>query len=234
MTPTGATVCVLVTGDPVPGARQARGSFADMIARVAPAGTPFEARDARAEALPDLDRVSALIITGSAASVTERAPWMLSAEAYLRHAVATDVPILGICFGHQLLGQALGGRVAQNPKGREMGTVEYREAVADPVVSDPTRPYLCNMSHVDSVVELPPGAKVLGSTEREAHAALRFAPRVWGVQFHPEFDELTMRAYVDARRDALQREGVDPDQVMGSVRPQPAGAGVVARFLRTL
>ncbi|HMR77983.1 MAG TPA: gamma-glutamyl-gamma-aminobutyrate hydrolase family protein, partial [Polyangiaceae bacterium] len=212
-----------------------RGQFADMIQRLAPPSAPWRTVDARADDLPAFGEIGGLVITGSAASVTERAPWMLGVEEYLRGAVDHGLPTLGICFGHQLLGQALGGQVAKNPAGREMGSVMYLEADADDVVSAPeARDYWCNMSHVDSVVELPPGAQVLGSTRLEPHAALRFNERTWGVQFHPEFDDVTMRAYIEERRDILLGEGIDPEQMLRDVRPGVAGSGVVLRFLELL
>jgi GMP synthase (glutamine-hydrolysing) len=228
-------VCILVTGDPVPRAERQRGNFADMIQRLAPSETAWVRADGRDGPLPNLGELRGLVITGSAASVTERAPWMLAAEAYLRAAVERQLPTLGICFGHQLLGQALGGRVETNPAGREMGSVEYFEDEVDAVVSAPeAREYWCNMSHVDSVVEPPPGARVLGRTRLEPHAALRFNERTWGVQFHPEFDDVTMRAYIEARREILLREENDPEQMLSAVRPAAAGSGVVARFLQLI
>src|SRR5688572_33354713 len=104
---------------------------------------------------------------------------MLASERYLAGAVEAGVHVLGICFGHQLLGQALGGRVERNPLGREIGTVTAEVLAADPILSE-RRPFTVNATHVDSVTELPPGAQVLARTARDPHSVLRFGPRAWG------------------------------------------------------
>src|SRR6185436_4711220 len=124
-----------------------------------------------------------------ASSVTERAPWMLRTEEFLRGASAANVPILGICFGHQLLGQALGGRVEKNPNGREIGTVRLSledEARRDPLFGELPQAVDINMTHVDTVGVRPESARVLATTRLELTAAFRIeGRRTWGVQFHP-------------------------------------------------
>jgi len=178
--------------------------------------------DARRGELPDPGEIGALVITGSPESVTSRAPWILEAERAVAGVVRAGVPTLGICFGHQLLGQALGGLVEVNPRGREMGSVRVRLLEADPLLGAAASPFVANMSHRDSVTRLPPGARVLGETERDPHAALRFGPRSWGVQFHPEFDGDVMRGYIDARRDVLSTEGIDPETLPAVDAPEAA------------
>jgi len=225
---------VLVTGEPVPEASARRGDFADLIRQAAPAfGTlRWEAYDVRTlEVLPDLAGALAVIVTGSALSVTEALPWKEKVSACLRELVRTEVPLLGICFGHQLLGHALGGRVSVNPNGREMGTVRL-ERLEDDDVCGARGSVLVNTTHLDSVVTLPPGARVLGRTRQEPHAAVRFGPSAWGVQFHPELDAEVMRCYFRARRSLLQAEGVDAEAGERAVLDAPEGAGVVERFLR--
>src|SRR5215468_9007901 len=77
---------------------------------------------------PALDRVrpSGIIVSGSPLSVTEKAPWMLELGEDLLRVGAAGTPVLGVCFGHQLLGRAAGGDVVQNPRGREIGTVQVQ------------------------------------------------------------------------------------------------------------
>jgi GMP synthase (glutamine-hydrolysing) len=230
---TGA-IAVLVTGDPVPAAREQRGGFAELIRQAAPAfGTrPWLELDVRQlDVLPELSDALGVIITGSALSVTEPLPWKERVSASLRQLVSDGVPVLGICFGHQLLGHALGGRVSANPNGREMGTVPL-SVIEDDEVLGGRGSFLANSTHLDSVVELPPGARVLAHTPQEPYAALRFGPRVWGVQFHPEIDAQVMRHYFEARRTTLLAEGFDLGASEGAVRDAPEAAKVIDRFLR--
>jgi GMP synthase (glutamine-hydrolysing) len=205
-----STLGILVTGEPVEPVQRHRGSFANLFREaLAPvwAGAMVEF-DARRFELPDPNEVTALVVTGSASSVTERSPWIWAAESALTRFVAAGVPTLGVCFGHQLLGQALGGQVQRNPRGREIGTVETELFADDPLFSDLPRRLLVNMSHVDSVVALPSGARVLARTELDPHAAVRFGERAWGVQFHPEFDGSVMRGYIEARASQIESEGI--------------------------
>jgi GMP synthase (glutamine-hydrolysing) len=86
------------------------------------------------------------------------------------------------------------------------------------------------LSHVESVLEPPPGARVLARTDLDPYSVLAFGPRQWGVQFHPEFDRPIMQKYLEARRDVLLDEAFDPDAMIGSVVETPVSAGVLARF----
>lgn len=231
---TSAPLCILVTGEPVAPTQTRVGGFANLV-RLGLLGVwqgGFVEVDARsAESLPDPSRFAGVIITGSASSVTERAPWILRAETYLAGMVEAEQPLLGICFGHQLLGQALGGLVERNPRGREMGTVELRILQDDPLLDRSITPALAHATHVDSVTVLPPGARVLATTELEPHAALRFGERAWGVQFHPEFDELVMSEYIQTRSELLRQEGREPGAMLAGIAPTPAGVQVLRRFV---
>jgi GMP synthase (glutamine-hydrolysing) len=235
---------ILVAGDPVPEALRSRGDFPALI-KAAAAGAwsgPWRTVDLRtgdprtgdpreAEPLPALSELAGVLITGSAASVTEGAPWMERAAAYLRELVSGNVPVLGICFGHQLLGHALGGRVTLNPEGREIGSVALEVLQRDPLLGDPGSA-LVNMTHMDSVVELPAGAVCLARTALERCAAVRFAPCAWGVQFHPEIDGDVLKHYVRARRPQLLAEGFAADELVRTACDTPDGVSVMARFLR--
>jgi GMP synthase (glutamine-hydrolysing) len=171
-----------------------------------------------------------VIVTGSASSVVDLEPWMERTAELLRELVREEVPLLGICFGHQLLGHALGGRVERNACGREMGTVELTLSRSDPVIGH-AGAWHVNSTHVDTLVELPPAAELLGTTQLEPHAAVRFGEAAWGVQFHPELDAQVMREYFAARRSLLDAEGFDLARAEADLRDAPFGAAVIARFL---
>jgi GMP synthase (glutamine-hydrolysing) len=81
---------------------------------------------------------------------------------------------------------------------------------------------------------LPPRATVLAITDRESNAAVRFTETAWGVQFHPEMDGDVVREYVNARREILKREGLDPDVLEAKVRDGVAGTSTLVRFLESL
>ncbi len=229
-----APLCILVTGEPVPRTQARVGGFANLVrAGVAGAwdGGVVEVDARTAEVLPPAQGFAGIIVTGSAASVTERAPWILRVEAYLERAVEQAHPVLGICFGHQLLGQALGGLVEKNPRGREMGTVKLRILVDDPLLDRSIEPALAHATHVDSVTVLPPRAQILATTELEPHAAVRFGERAWGVQFHPEFDAQVMTEYVETRSQVLADEGRDPAALLAGIAATEAGSLVLRRFV---
>jgi GMP synthase (glutamine-hydrolysing) len=212
-------ICILRCGDVVPELARRRGEFGEWIrAGVGDAwrGEWFE-HDLRTDApLPDAagpGAARAFIITGSSSYVTERAPWMLRAEAYLRELVARGAPVLGLCFGHQLLAKALGGDVCRNRRGREIGTVTVTKTGHDPLFAGVPDPFAANATHLESVERLPPGARVLASTALDPIAAYGIGDHVRCVQFHPEMDAEAVRGYIAACAPAMRAEGLDPDAV---------------------
>lgn len=231
---------ILVTGDPVPAVHREIGDFSTLIERAM--GQAWSGAwhhvDARHVEPRGLDWAG-VIITGSPESLTEPQPWMAPALNYVRSIVETGVPTFGICFGHQMLGAALGGSVQNNPRGREIGTVELRLLAPDPLVESVvaegnTPSFQVNMTHMDSVVTLPPGAQVVASTALEPHAIVRFGPRAWGVQFHPEIDQLVMRGYIDHRRERLAVEGFDAAALHATAIDTPASVALMRAFAKTL
>lgn len=185
--------------------------------------------------LPAHSSADAFIITGSSSSVTERTPWMLRTEELIRRIVDASVPLFGICFGHQMIAEALGGKVAKNPRGREIGTVEVRVkagAPADPILDGLPRAFTANATHVDTVVTLPRGASVLAETNLEPHAMYVVGKTTKCVQFHPEIDGDAMRGYVEARAHLVSAEGLDPESIRDRSVDTPYGAETLRNFIR--
>ena len=140
--------------------------------------------------------------------------------------------MLGICFGHQLLAQALGGEVAANPAGREIGTVmidQCPSAVDDPLFAVLGARFQAQATHSEAVVRLPPESVLLASSSLCAHHAFRVGC-AWGVQFHPEINATIMREYIRERADAIRSEGLDPDRLLSDVRDCDAGDALLRRF----
>jgi len=185
--------------------------------------------------LPGPRDADGFVITGSSSSVTERAPWMLRTEELIRGIADAGTPLFGICFGHQMVGQALGGRVAKNPRGREIGSVEVRvlpHDPRDPILEGIGDLFRANGTHVDSVVELPRGARVLAQTDLEPYAAFAIGEAIKCVQFHPEMDGDAMRGYLEARAHLIEAEGGDPQALLARATDAPEGASTLRSFVR--
>ena len=187
----------------------------------------------RGEALPEGD---GLLITGSPLSLTEPAPWMHRLAKTLRQRIEHGTPVLGVCFGHQLLSLAYGMPVVRSPRGREIGTVSVQltaEGRRSPLFARCPEQFWAQATHEDVPELLPDGATELAGN---AHGlqAMSVAPHAFGVQFHPELSPEGMQAVIRARRAALQREGRGVRELEAGVRQTPIGARLLANFLRLL
>jgi GMP synthase (glutamine-hydrolysing) len=227
---------ILETGQPVASMRR-HGGFPHWIRVAAGLG----ADDAvavdveRGEPLPSHEGFAGVLVTGSGAMVTDRHGWSEDSAAWLRAAAHAGMPVFGICYGHQLLAHALGGTVADNPRGREMGTVAlslHADAAGDPLFRGLPASFPAQATHRQSVVALPEGAVSLAASELDAVHAFRWGDAAWGVQFHPEFATTHMHGYVRARREALAGEGHDPRAIAAGVRATPHARRVLRRFVR--
>ncbi len=148
--------------------------------------------------MPDFSQYKGLFITGSHSNVTEQLPWMQYAHQLLKHAMHQAVPILGICFGHQLLADALGGIVDYHPKGPENGVIDVgRKPIPDELTQNLPGQFKAFAAHEQTVKTLPVGAVCLGGNLHEPHHIVKFAPHSWGVQYHPEFTPVISNHYFD-------------------------------------
>lgn len=185
--------------------------------------------------LPSPSTLSGVVITGSHAMVTDCCPWMRHLAGWLKEAVARSVPVLGICFGHQVLAHALGGVVAYHPQGREVGTVKVclkEGAGDDPLFAGIPKIFPAQVFHAQSVLKVPPGSRVLASSDFEPHQAVAYGTCAWGLQFHPEFDAGIMRSYIAAKAGTLLSEGHDVGRLLAGVQDTPVSAGLLAGFAK--
>ncbi len=168
------------------------GAAVDGLARL----TPVELHEG--ERPPPLEGFEAVIMTGSPLSVLDAhlTPWMKDAADYLMTASAR-VPVLGVCFGHQLLGWKLGATVRRNPNGRELGTVDVHLRVRDPLFAELPDVVQVQATHDDEVAALPEGAELLATNEHCPVQAFAWGPRVRAVQFHPEMNAASIGFCLD-------------------------------------
>ncbi len=144
------------------------------------------------EALPDdLAGHDAMVVLGGEMGANDDAvhPWLTPTKALVREAARDAVPTLGVCLGHQLAAVALGGTVGRSPRGRQIGVLEIgwtAEAASDPLLASLATGRRAIQWNEDLVLEPSPGAVLLAATELGEIQAMRFAPTVWGVQWHPE------------------------------------------------
>lgn len=184
--------------------------------------------------LPDLKEVSGVIITGSHSMVTDHDSWIKVVEEYLREIAEEAIPVLGICYGHQLICQAFGGTVGYHSKGKEVGTVNIQlteEGKKDPLLNVLPENFLGHVTHSQTVLKLPKGAKTLALNDFESHHGFVIYEKIWGVQFHPEFNLGIIKAYILEQEDNLIREGHDMDTLYNSLKDHDYGKTLLKRFM---
>jgi len=198
--------------------------------------------------LPSPKDLAGVIITGSPHSVTEPEEWTNLLADWIVNAVEEGLPILGVCYGHQIIAHAFGGEVIRNPTQYEIGSIEIELTKAgqqDKLLGSlkPDATHLSfNAVHGDVVSRLPKGAIRLASNEASVNQAFRFRSHVWAVQFHPEFSEDVMKLYLTARADNVRedakRRGIDPDalvsEVQENIRDTPSGPKLIQEFVHMI
>jgi len=223
---------IIKTGEKIDALSSVPGDYEDWIG--AGLGTETTVVDvARGEVLPPIAKIAMIAITGSGAMVTEHALWMEQTAAWLREAVAEGIPVLGICFGHQLLAEALGGEVGYNPAGLEVGTTAItlnEDGMSDPLFKGLPAKFAAQVTHRQSVLRLPPGAKLLASSDKDANQAFVIGHCAWGIQFHPEFDDEIIRYFINYYRELLVQEGDSAEGLLATTSASPESAGLLYRF----
>ncbi len=162
-----------------------------------------------------LDAFNALVILGSPASAYEPLPWIASLETTILEAVAKQIPMFGICFGHQIIAQALGGRVEKASAGWGVGVHQYQTHSSRSELALPN-PLSLRVSHQDQVTQLPQRAIVVASSAFCPYAALYYPDTALTFQGHPEFSREYSEALLKLRRGDSISQGV-ADEGMASL-----------------
>jgi len=148
-----------------------------------------------------VDDADAWLITGSRHGAYEDLPWIKPLESFIRQIYASGRPMVGICFGHQIMAQAFGGRVVKHDGGWIAGTEQYTLDIGNGMETA-----ILNAWHQDQVVELPVDAKVIGSSDTCVNAALSYRANTVSLQPHPEFESDYVRLLLTERGDVLPKD----------------------------
>lgn len=176
----------------------------------------------------------AWLITGSRHGVYEDHPWIAPLETFVRECLSAQRPVVGICFGHQLMAQALGGTVVKSDRGWGLGIGTYRLDADLPWLGHTPSQLTLQRVHQDQVITPPPGAEVIGGNEHCPYGILRYGRFGFSVQPHPEFTAAFMRDLITARRGTLYAEPVADaalETLDAPVDSAQVGA-MIASFLR--
>ncbi|MDF1664090.1 MAG: gamma-glutamyl-gamma-aminobutyrate hydrolase family protein [Planctomycetota bacterium] len=177
-----------------------------------------------------------VIIMGSPHSVYADLPWLPSALDAVAKLLEKDIPVLGVCFGHQMICTVRGGQVTKSNRGYEVGTVTLQataEGLADPLFGPLFRDeeMLVNESHGDSVSVLPDDTIILAKNDHDGFQALRHSEKVWSVQFHPEIGLAEAKAVMEDYRPSLESKGLNVDNLLESAQETPDARSVIQHFV---
>jgi GMP synthase-like glutamine amidotransferase len=188
---------ILQTGRPPEQLLPKHGDYAQMFSRLlAGRGLTFESYAVLDGVFPaSIEAADGWLITGSRHGVYERHDWIAPLEAFIRNSFAGGIPVVGICFGHQIMAQALGGKVEKFKGGWAVGNIEYAFRDAAPMQ--------LMTWHQDQVIEPPAEAVPFAHTDFCRYAALSYGAKGLSLQAHPEFDDAFMRDLLATRGEIL-------------------------------
>ena len=204
-------LAILETGRP-PGDLPSRfGDYPAMFAAMLGPEFEIESFDVAAGELPNGGEHDACLITGSPAGVYEDLPWIPGLLDFIR--VAGDRKMIGICFGHQAMAEALGGKVEKSDKGWGAGLHRYHIEHRQPWM-DASVEIAAPASHQDQVVVQPPHTEILVASDFTPYAGLAWSDRpAISFQFHPEFEPAFAKALIAERYDRVP----NPDAAIASL-----------------
>jgi GMP synthase (glutamine-hydrolysing) len=228
---------LIKAGTTFPATKKQFGDF-DRWTATALGSVDIEVRIVDAEqgaSLPPEEECAGVVITGSHAMVTDNVPWSVKLEKWIAFLLKASIPVFGICYGHQLLARAAGGRVGFHLHGKEIGTVRVQllpDCSTDPIFQSLPKSILVHVSHSQAVLDLPKAATRLAAGTHEPNHAFRLGSCAWGVQFHPEYSADIMRSYIKEQTSELDSAGIDLSHLLNSVSETPIAAQILRRFAK--
>lgn len=227
-------ITIIKTGKTFPDLIDKYGDFEDWISRgLGCSRGEIKIVDAQTDQLPAPNQVGGAIISGSHAYVTDNLDWCRRLENWTREIVEHQIPLLGICFGHQVIAKALGGVVNFHPISLEIGTKEIELLPGcenDPLFSGLPGTFKVHVFHSQSVLQLPAGATLLARNGFEPHQAFRVGKNAWGVQFHPEANAAATKSYIENLSADVKSADLDPDRLINQIEETPYSASILKRF----
>lgn len=195
---------ILETGEVPELLNRKHGDYPAMFMRLLRSAEPsleFDVYHVTRNELPDhVTDCDAWLVTGSPHGVYDPVPWIEPLKVFLSRAYEAQVPIVGICFGHQILAEALGGRAEKSNKGWGLGVQRYNIHSKPAWMTGVDGEFALNALHQDQVTELPPEAEVLAGSEFCPYAVLAYHGNAISIQPHPEFRTEYLRELIEFRR----------------------------------
>jgi len=223
-------LAILETGCPPGDLAQRFGDYPAMFAEMLGPGFEVQSFDVAAGEFPDPAAHEAVLITGSPAGVYEDLDWLPGLFDFIR--AANDSKLVGVCFGHQAMAEALGGHVEKSDKGWGAGLHRYTITRPEPWL-DGAREIAAPASHQDQVVVQPPNTEITVSSDFTPYAGLAWTDRpAISFQFHPEFSPAFAKGLIAERYNRVP----NPDAAIASLdapNDNQRVAGWIRRFLKT-
>ena len=186
----------------------------------------WQARDGQLP--PSVHDYQGWLLTGSVASVNDNEPWMLQLAALVRQLHVQRAPLVGLCFGHQMVAHALGGQVGPSPGGWRIGTAVTHYTALLPFMQPPQSQLNLFAAHQEQVLRPPPGARVVGGDRFAPAAALALGEHIFTSQYHPELSREFMRALLQEYAHEWPASLVDQARVQ---LEEPVDAALFMRWV---